>query len=327
MTFTVPEIGTTSPFPSKIGGNVNLEPPPATPKTPQAPPQPVASPGDTTTPLTPTPGLTADQQSARGVLNTELANFGLSSLGDTVWNWYLEGRSIDQIMLDIRNTPEYKARFPAMQTLAQRGQAITEAQYVDYEKTTTQILRSAGIDPSFFDVTQGLVNNVAPTELNDRVKLAESAVYQAPQAEVQFLRENYGLSTGDLAAYFIDPNKALPMLQQNWAASQIGGQAGITGYGSLNAAQAGNLAALGVSESQAQTGFSKLAQERQLFQALPGENFAGIGTDTQLSAQFGQNAVAQQAIEQERQKRLAEFKAGGSFATGTSSSGQGIVGV
>jgi len=292
---------------------------------------PITTPGGgTTTPGTTTPatGITPDQQSARGVLNTELANFGLSSLSDTVWNWFLEGRSIDQIMLDIRGTPEYKARFPAMDTLAKRGQAITEQQYVDYETQSIKTLRAAGIDPSFFDVTEGLVNNVSQTELQARADLAKQAVYMGDPATVQQLQALYGVSTGDLAGYWLNPDKALPLIQKQFQAAQESGSAVRTGYGALNQTQAEQLAELGVTQAQADTGFGTLTRERQLFTALPGEGgFGGITQEQQLGATFGGNAVSQAAIEAERQKRLAEFKAGGSFAAGTSSSGQGNVGV
>src|SRR5207248_3202290 len=93
---------------------------------------------------------------------------------------------------------------------------------------------------------------------------------------------------------------------QKFTAAQIGAEAGRTGYGAVNRDTALGLAQLGVTDAQAAAGFNKLGHEAGLFQAqVQGEE--AIGQDTQLSAQFANNATAQLAFEQRAAQRKAAF--------------------
>ncbi len=70
--------------------------------------------------------------SAKAVLEQALGMYGLSSLAEWAWSRYLETGSTDLVFLELRQQSAYKARFPAMAALAARGQAISEASYVEY---------------------------------------------------------------------------------------------------------------------------------------------------------------------------------------------------
>src|SRR3546814_1735147 len=58
---------------------------------------------------------------------------------------YKGGDSFEEIMLELRETREYKERFPAMQTLRQQGRALTEQQYMQYEQGLRQVLHTFGL--------------------------------------------------------------------------------------------------------------------------------------------------------------------------------------
>lgn len=271
-----------------------------------------------TTTIQPPTGTTSAQESARGILNSALDQFGLSSLAGTVWNWYLAGRSIDQILLDLRATPEYAARFPAMAALSKAGHAITETDYINYEKAIAQINHSVGLPAGMYDtsdeIAKLLTNNVSASEYNQRIQAYQTAVWQSPPEVLNALQNYYGLSGGQLTAFFIDPDKSLPLIQRDLAAAQAGGSATRTGFGQLDQSEAEHLASLGLSQNQLDQGFGNLARQSQIIQGLPGQR-PGIGTTTALQAQFDQNAQAQQEFEAAQADQLNQFRRGGQTAT------------
>src|SRR6185312_14012146 len=120
------------------------------------------------------------------------------------------------------------------------------------------------------DISKSLLAGVSASELQQRFQDAGRIVNQLPTEDVNYLSSELGVSKGDLAAYWIDPSKALPLIEQKLAAAQVGGAAARAGI-DLGFGQANQLAALGVSGSQAQAGFGNLANAQQLFTPLPGQ--------------------------------------------------------
>src|SRR5436190_23924038 len=53
--------------------------------------------------------------SAKAILTNALGQLGLQGLADWAWAKYQAGESFDQIYLEMRQTPEYKPRFPYME--------------------------------------------------------------------------------------------------------------------------------------------------------------------------------------------------------------------
>ena len=266
------------------------------------------------------PRDTSAEESARAIIQGTLDQYGLGSLGEWAWNQYLAGTPISQIMLDLRSTPEYKARFPAMDALARTGHAISESAYIEYERNATSLMRSYGLPAGFYDspddFTDFLVANVALPELKSRLDAYQTLAYQSPPEVRQAMREFYGVSAdGMLMSYFIDPDRALPLVERDLAAAQAGGFAMATGFGTLTREQAEGLAGLGLDPSAYREGFGNLATQSQALQGLPGWSQPAISTETALAAQFGGNVAAQQEIEARQLDLLAANKAGGGVAT------------
>lgn len=256
-----------------------------------------------------------------------LGQYGLDSLSDFVWQSIVSGMSETQILQSIRETPQFKQRFPAIDDRRSKGlPALSPAEYIAYEQTATQMMRAAGIPTGFYDSPEDfrkfLANDVSVKELSDRVDLARQAAYQAPTEVRQALRSQFGLGDGDLAAYFLDSDRAAPLLQRTYNAATIAGASTRTGY-NTSADQDYMLADLGITADQAQSGFNQLAQQRELFDPLAGHNEGAITVDEQLGAAFGGSAAATRRIEDRRRSRVAEFGGGGGFA-GTA---QGLTGV
>jgi hypothetical protein len=70
---------------------------------------------------------------------------GLGSLMGKITEYVQDGYDGDAIMALIRTTPEYAARFPAMKTLAAKGRAISEAEYIEYESAAATFERQYGL--------------------------------------------------------------------------------------------------------------------------------------------------------------------------------------
>lgn len=267
------------------------------------------------------------QNSAIATINSNLALLGLpSSLGAWAWGEIQKGTDPQQVMLDMQSTPEFQARFPAIAQLrdqAAKGVNVhvpTPGEYVQFEQTATALMSAAGLPKGFYDqpsdFTKFMLNQTSPAELADRITLAKNATYNAPPEMTKFLADNYGVDQGALTAYWLDPDKALPLIQNQYAAAQIGGYASSTGFGNITKAQAEGLQGEGVTAAQAQSGLSGLAQEKSLFTNLAGETDK-ISTDTQLSTLTG-NADAMNTIEARRRSRQAAFAGGGGAASGGS---------
>lgn len=263
---------------------------------------------------------TKRQQNATAVMKELLTNYGLTALYDRVVGFIKEGYDPEAISVLIRTTPEYKQRFPAMDLLAQKGRTISEGEYIEYEKTASGLERRYGIPEGMLmgSITDLLTNEVSVSELNDRVLLASSAAIQAPDDIKNTFMDYYGIGPGGLTAYFLDPAKATPLLEKQYATSVIGTEARRQGlemdiYGSEN------LASLGVSQEQAREGFGRIAGAQPLTQGR-----GDVVTQQQLiSGTFEQNEEALKSIERASKARTGRFQEGGGFAA----SNQGVSGL
>jgi hypothetical protein len=279
------------------------------------------------------------KQNAGDYLQGVLDQYGLGSLKDFAWSEIQNGRTSAEVLNDIRQTPQFKDRFPA---IIQREQynlthpganlpPLSPGEYVSYENSYKQLLRNAGLPQGFMDdpktVTNLLANDVSVAEMTNRVEQARVATYDLPPEALARLQQIHGIGPGSgaLTALMLDPTQAEPLLKRDLLAAQIGGQADRTGYLGLNNTTAQVLAQNGVTAQQAQSGFNSLQHDQPLFNALPGTQERDITQPEQLAAQFDQNAEDQRLIDQRRNSRLSQFadQGSGSYA-GTQ---QGLTGL
>ncbi len=253
-------------------------------------------------------------QSAKAIVANFLKQYGLQSLGAWAWARYAQlgggAGAFQQIAVEMVEQPQFLKRFPAYKILAERGEAMSPAEMISYEQTARQIFHAAGIPQGFYDspddLARFMVNDVSASELQSRVQLAQGAALTAPQDVKDALRDYYGLDAGHLTAYFLNPTKALPLLQQDFTAAQIGADANRTGFGAISREQATHLAQIGVTDQQAIAGFSELGEQAGLFeQQVTGED--QIDQATQLAAEFDNSAAARLRIKRRAESRLADF--------------------
>lgn len=251
--------------------------------------------------------------SAKNLIADALRYFGLESLADWAWNLHLTtGAEIPEIMIEIRNRPEYKARFPAMAELAASGRAIDEGSYIDYENSVRTLLQRYGYPQGMYDTPQGIANlllkDVSAAEVNERLTIAAAATYDYPPEVRARLRQEFGAGPGDLAAYMMDPDKALPLIQRQVRVSQVYGAADQQQV-NIDEATAARLAENGITFEQARQGFGQVAATTQLGAGY-GET---IAQGDRIAGAFG-DAEAQRKQKRVQRSRQAGFAGGGSAA-------------
>jgi len=286
-----------------------------------------------TTSGTPTFTPSASDESAIGAIADVLGSAGLGSVAQTAWAQLNSGVPASQIISDIRSGNPiygnaYAQRFPGMAALAAKGQAISEGTYISLEKSYTEVLKSAGIPSGTFDTTAYMgnliANNINPTDLQSRVTAAQNSVLSLDPNIRQYALDTYGLDSGHLAAWALDPSQALPKIQQQAQAMQIGGAALQQGFkgaganGELTIAQSEALANQGISQSQAQAGFSNLAQETQFETQLPGDVATALSNQQLINSQFKSNGSDVLAFQHLQQQKVNEFNQGGAIAADSS---------
>jgi hypothetical protein len=265
---------------------------------------------------------TTRQRDARTTITEMLQSFGLGELADYTYREIIaqDITNPDVIMFRLREQPAYQRRFAANATRARKGlPELDPASYIGLENQYRETLRSNGLPANFYDQTEDftalLEGDVSPSELNERVQQGYRAVADADPAVKRQMQTLYGVGEAELAAYFLDPERAAPLLTRQARAAQIAArgaeQAGIQLTGTL----AEDLARRGVTEAEAQRGFAEIGALGELRQTFAGET--ALSTEELVGAQFNQNVQAQQELERRRRLRTAEFAGGGQFTRTT----------
>lgn len=261
------------------------------------------------------------RESAKAIIQNLLAEYGLESLTDFVNNLITTEDIIsgDVILGRIRQTEQYRARFAG--NIARRSagfNVLSEAQYVALENSYRQTLRASGLPTGFYDApddfTALIGGDVSVAELSSRINEGYLAVQQSNPQVINEMRRLYGVDDSMLAAYFLDPAKATPMLLRQARAAQIASEATLQAEQQIQAATAEELAVAGVTQEQARQGFQAIGAAQELFVPLPGTTEQAITQEEQIAGVFGTSGAAQQRLRQRQRQRQAAFEAGGQFA-------------
>lgn len=267
-------------------------------------------------------------QSAKAIITGFLTEYGLGALADQAWQMYLDGQPIEQLMLNLRKTDEYKARFPGMEELSKKGRAYSEAEYIAVERGYVQLFREFGIPEGFYDSPEELGRMIgAERSVNEQRALLEDYrvfLYQtSPTARAEAFRL-WGLSEGELLANIIDAKIASPLIHARILGARAAGSAVASGWGALTRNEAEQLGMLDMSGERLEQGFDFLGEAKELFNPIIGEqNSETISREDQLGAVFQGNTAARRRIEKRARERVANFQGGGGFAT----TQQGVTGL
>jgi hypothetical protein len=271
--------------------------------------------------------LAPGQESAYAVLGQALSEYGLGHLTDAVWQQYLVTNDANAVMFAMRNDPtnplyaEFHKRFPAYKALAESGRAISPAEYVQYERSVAQLVQAYGLPAGVFDadtdITEMLLNDVSVTEAKERFDMAATAAYSAPQEFRDALQTEYGMSPGDMVAYWLDPDRAMPVLERQFSSARLMGAAAEQAL-QVGRQQAERMYELGITYEAGRQGFQQVAATEGLGTG-PGET---IGVEERVDAAFGDQA-AREKQRRVQSSRVGQFEGGGNYAA----SAEGIAGL
>lgn len=261
------------------------------------------------------------QQSAYNIIADTLSRYGLTELSGFVNDLVFKENVLntDIIYGRVKETAEYARRFAGNEARRRAGfNVLSEEAYIGQENTYRQLLRTAGLPAGFYDsnedFTAFIAGDVSPSELNTRINDGYNAVKNSDPQVIAEMQRLYGVDDSQLAAYFLDPVKATPILLRQAQASQISAQATRQAGAEITAQQAEQLAIEGVTTQQAQAGFATIGQAQELFNPLAGEQGAGMTQQEQIGAVFSTDAAAAQRLRKKQAERTAAFQGGGSFA-------------
>ncbi len=281
----------------------------------------------------------AGNEDARSVIDGVLDQYQLPGLKDWAWQQIQSGHSLTRIEQDLRNTPEYQARFKGLIDRQKLGlPPKTEIQWMNYEDDIRSEMRSFGLPPTFYDNLDDFARlgaaDLSIEEIRTRIEQGWNKVENASPEVKQAFANMFGISgSNNLAAFMLDTKHALPILDQMVGSaenqgfgSRFGfnlrgfGGAGLTGD-LVGTGRAGELAQLGIRGEQAMAGLAKLAELKPVFQETVSEGTNLVAEQQGLDAIFG---LGDSSILQRRlAERHASTAGGGGSIIGQSGVGAG----
>ena len=277
----------------------------------------------------------ATQQNAIQFLTTTFTDLGLGAdVANAVTQLVQQGYTSDTIQLmaqDPKSTNPlavaFQQRFPANAARLAAGlPVLSPGDYIKTEAAYAQVMASYGLSNNFAQnkdiFTKLLSNDISPTELNSRASTAKAVIENTDPALTQQLQTYYGLTQGDMIAHVLDPSIATPIIEKQISTAAIGTQAARYGV-DVNEAYAGQLNALGITQSQASQGFQSVAQQIGGTQALASRyNVYGpagqIGSQLE-AATFGTTGAinAQQEIDRLKMQEISQFSGSSGVGKGS----------
>jgi len=269
-------------------------------------------------------GPSFDEQNAFNYIRKFFESLGIPFSGEIeaiIKTAMLNGYGPDQIELlmpDVQKTQAFKTRFPGFQARIDGGYgAIDLGQYIQLENTYHRIMQEAGLPAGFYDSPADfgswIANNVSPDEIQSRVSKAVSIAKSVDPTARNLMAQFYGLSTGDVASYFLDQSRALPVIERQYNASNVAAWAQRAGFDVTSMSRYEDLVDKGVTADQAAQQYGTVKTVAETFGKLGGvygESYTQ--TDAENDVFFNQDQKRRRLATQE----AATFSGSSSGATG-----------
>ena len=228
--------------------------------------------------------------------------------------------SVDEIGIQLRESPAFQRRFAANEARRAAGKPVySVTQTLLLESQYRKNLRDSGMPAGFYDdptsLQNFLINDISPDEILARVTQGYQAVRNADPTVINELKTLYNLDDGSIAAFFVDPTKAQDNILRAARAAEIGAQARKQAGIGLTAQTAEELVRQGVTEAEAQTGFTTYKQQESLYRPLMGEE--ALTQEEAIAGTLGTSAQAAQRVGTRKRRRKGEFEAGGKVSLQT----------
>jgi hypothetical protein len=266
------------------------------------------------------------RQNAFSLIETFLTKAGLTGLEKNVRELLGQGiEDSDSILFRLRDTEQFRTRFKANTARAKQGlPELDPATYIGLEQAYRETLIANNFDKGFYDdqddFNKLIEGNVSLAEFQARINEGYRKVADADPEVIRQMEQLYGVGKSELAEYFIDPQRARPLLTskelaRQAQAAQVAARGRELAGMQLTATSAEDLIARGFSPEEAQQAFTRQGQLSGLYQEMGGEEM--LSEQEKLGATFGFDLTAQEKLERRKAQRLGEFQAGGQFARTT----------
>lgn len=133
-----------------------------------------------------------------------------------------------QIVTDLLpTTTVYQQRFSANEARIKNGlRPLTPKEYIAGEESYRAALKDAGLPSGFYDSSDDFAGfigqDVSPYEIKLRADAAARAVNNADPAYTKALQDIYGIDSGMMTAFMLDPERALPLVEKQAKAVEFG---------------------------------------------------------------------------------------------------------
>jgi len=170
----------------------------------------------------------------------------------------------NQMILELRQLPTYKARFAGNQTLLKNNKnALSEANYLLQEIAYTATLKQYGLEnlSTRSQFAEFIGNSISVLEVGKRADIAINRVKNVDPAIEAQLRAYYpGITAKDIVSYFLNPAETLPLLEKKINTAEIGAAASSFKL-DIDEQRANMFSGLGITQATAQQGYKNIAQE------------------------------------------------------------------
>ena len=273
---------------------------------------------------------------AYDTIQNDFDQWGLSNLvpwaQDQIFN---HGATAQTILNELRygkgpQHQEYENAFPGLaehnNTAGVGSEHLAESQYQSIVQSYQGVGNQYGLPQGFLDkqeIANLIKGNVSPTEFQQRLTDGYVAAQNATPEAKALLQKYYGVGPAQLTAYWLNPQKALPLLQRQIAAADIGGyaqQVGLNGMTQQQAEQLASQARLGATAGNQGLAASTTQIENSLLAAsknaelqgsgAPGSNLPGVNLQNLIGSQIAGFGGTSQLQAQESVDRAASARAG-----------------
>jgi len=178
------------------------------------------------------------REGAKAFLRNMLQMYGMGDLSSSVDSLINEwGANVNVIAERLRQTDSYKTRFRGMLQLQQKGVAdiSNEGEYIQLETAYRRVFRDAGLQsflgtPGSTDEIGAIADlvgkfSLSVEEVRDRVADAQRVVAEAPESVRSAFQRFYGVDSGTLVQYVLDPVRTSTEINRRANAAIVGGLA------------------------------------------------------------------------------------------------------
>jgi len=271
----------------------------------------------------------AAKRDAFAIIKSSLTTYGFTATEIAELSTFIEAgltnakMGPEQLKLDMRELPTYKARFVGNTKRVSAGlNALSEANYLQQENDYSEIFKMYGVGnlasrAQFGDL---IGNNISVTETTKRIDTAVKRVKNADPTVLTTLKTLYpAITDTDIVAYFLKPDEMLPELERKTTVAEIGATAGQFGMKETGLAKFEDLQRYGVNLASARTGYATIAED------LPGATKLGniygetgitYGQTEAEAEQFKSSAEAKRKKEKLIETEKSSFKGSAGLNTG-----------